>query len=203
MRKNSRPKLDQDFEKRSKHLQLLWKCCTAMASISFLLSGCLVIPIEFPLRPTQQQSPSGDRQPPNLTAQSDTIAQMEAKIRQRINEIRQERGLNSLQTNEPLAKVARAYSQQMAQKNFFSHTSPNGGTLTQRVSSVGISYRLVGENLFTSTNVPEPVSSAVQGWMDSSGHRENILRSGFTETGVGIWREGNTYYFTQLFMRPR
>ncbi len=201
MPKNSRRILDKNLQKSAKRRQLPWKYSTVAASISCLLSGCLVIPIEFSSHPTQPDPPSGNLQPPDITAQSATIAQMEAKIRQRINEIRQDHGLNQLQANEKLAHVARAYSQQMAEKNFFSHTSPNGGTLAQRVSSAGISYRLVGENLFKSTNAPEPVSLAVQGWMDSPGHRENILHPGFRETGVGIWRDGNTYYFTQLFMR--
>lgn len=201
MPKNSRRILDKILDKSSKRQQLTWKYWTVAASISYLLSGCLVIPIEFSSRPTQQQTPIGNLQPPDITAQSDTIAQMEAKIRQRINTIRQEYGLNQLQANEKLALVARAYSQQMAEKNFFSHTGPNGDTLAQRVRSAGISYRLVGENLFKSTNAPQPVSLAVEGWMDSPGHRENILRTGFSKTGVGIWRDGNTYYFTQLFMR--
>lgn len=158
---------------------------TAVAFVSFLLSGCLVIPIEISPRPTQQETPTNS-QAPDTTAQSDTIAQMEAKVRQQINQIRQERGLNQLQANEQLAQVARAYSQQMAEKNFFSHTGPEGSTPAQRVGSAGLSYRLVGENLFKSTNAPEPVSLSVQGWMDSPGHRENILRSGLVETGVGI-----------------
>lgn len=51
------------------------------------------------------------------------------------------------------------------------------------------------------TNLPQPVGDAVQGWMESQGHRENILRPEFRETGIGVWRTGNTYYFTQLFMQ--
>lgn len=200
MLKNSKQILDKELERNSQRRQQGVKVLTAVAFVSFLLSGCLVIPIKISPRPTQQETPINS-QAPDTTAQSDTIAQMEAKVRQQINQIRQERGLNQLQANEQLAQVARAYSQQMAEKNFFSHTGPEGSTPAQRVGSAGLSYRLVGENLFKSTNAPEPVSLSVQGWMDSPGHRENILRSGFVETGVGIWRDGNTYYFTQLFMR--
>jgi uncharacterized protein YkwD len=79
----------------------------------------------------------------------------------------------------------------------------DGSTLAQRVRAGGISYSVVGENLFKSINAPEPVPLAVKGWMNSPGHRENILRTEFTETGVGVWRKGNTYYITQLFMKPR
>ncbi|HBB31563.1 MAG TPA: CAP domain-containing protein [Cyanobacteria bacterium UBA8803] len=170
--------------------------------LSFLLFGCVVIPLEIAPPPTQPDRLTGDRPSPHRTAQSPTIAQMEATVRQRINAIRQENNLNQLQPNEKLAQVARDYSKLMAEKNFFSHTSPKGDGPAQRVELAGISYSLVGENLFTSTNAPDPVPLAVKGWMDSAGHRENILRPRFTQTGVGIWREDNTYYVTQLFLRP-
>lgn len=140
-------------------------------------------------------------QSPLTAVQSPTIAEMEAAIRQQINEIRTENNLNPLEHNERLAQVARQYSQRMAQENFFSHTGPNGDTPAQRVRDGGIIYLMVGENLFRSTNISNPVPAAVQGWMDSPGHRENILRSIFAETGVGIWREGNQYYITQMFLR--
>jgi uncharacterized protein YkwD len=89
----------------------------------------------------------------------------------------------------------------MAEKKFFSHTGADGSTLADRVRAGGISYWVVGENLYTSTNIPRPVPSAIEGWMNSPGHRENILRSVYAETGVGVWRIGNTYYITQLFLR--
>lgn len=146
--------------------------------------------------------PSADSSIPSNPVQSPQTAQMEVQIRQRINEIRQKQGLSELQANEKLAEVARRYSQQMAEQDFFSHTSPTGETPAQRVRSAGIVYMLVGENLFTSTNIPQPVNAAVEGWMDSPGHRENILRSQYRETGIGVWRNGETYYVTQLFLRP-
>lgn len=89
----------------------------------------------------------------------------------------------------------------MAEQNFFAHVGPQGDTLTDRVKSADIFYLMVGENLFTSTNIPQPVPAAVEGWMNSPGHRENILRPEYRETGIGVWKVGNTYYFTQLFMR--
>jgi len=138
---------------------------------------------------------------PSTPVQSPQTAQMEEQIRQRINEIRQTQGLAELQANEKLAEVARRYSQQMAEQDFFSHTGSSGDTPAQRVRSAGIVYNMVGENLFKSTNIPQPVGAAVEGWMDSPGHRENILRSQYRETGVGVWQDGETYYVTQLFLR--
>ncbi len=167
--------------------------------IALVLLGCE--PAKDFLPQLLQQDVPDKPQTPRAPVQSPAIARDEAEVRQRINEIRQERGLNQLRDNERLAQVARNYSQKMARKNFFSHTSPDGDTPAQRVRSAGIFYLVMGENLFKSTNVPKPVPLAVEGWMDSSGHRENILHPEYTQTGVGIWREGNTYYITQLFMR--
>jgi uncharacterized protein YkwD len=138
---------------------------------------------------------------PSTPTQSPETAEIEAQIQQQINAIRQEQGLTPLQPNDRLAEVARRYSQRMAEQEFFSHTAPEGDTPDQRVRSAGIVYVLVGENLFKGTNVPQPVEAAVEGWMDSPGHRQNILRSGYRETGIGVWRQGETYYVTQLFLR--
>lgn len=156
-----------------------------------------LIPVETPTQTPTQTSPS-----PEVTAQLPTHAQMEAAVREQINQVRLQNGLNALSNNEQLAQVARNYSQQMARDNFFSHTGSDGSTLAERVEAGGVRYRVVGENLFKSTNAPEPVPLAVEGWMESQGHRENILRPVFTETGIGVWQEGNTYYITQLFLRP-
>lgn len=193
--------IDKGLERAAKRRPPRWKSWATVVSVNCLVSGCLIIPIELPPRLTQGEAPTG-RQAPDTPAQSKTIAQMETRVRQRINEVRQEQGLEPLQANERLAKVARAYSQEMATKNFFSHVDPEGDGPAERVRAGGLSYRIVAENLFKSTNAPEPVPLAVKGWMASPGHRENILRGGVTETGVGVWREGDTYYITQLFMRP-
>lgn len=171
------------------------------AFIALIVAGCEPVTDFLPRLPGQDVPEKP--QLPNSVAQSPATARDEAQVRQRINEIRQQNGLNKLKNNEKLAQVARNYSQQMARENFFSHVSPGGSTLSQRVRAGGIFYWVVGENLFKSTNAPQPVPLAVKGWMDSPGHRANILRSEYAETGIGVWREGNTYYITQLFMRSQ
>jgi uncharacterized protein YkwD len=171
-------------------------------AIALLSSSCEQITDYLPPLP-QWPSPAGDRESasPRASAQTAATVEMETAVRQQINEIRQQNGLNPLQNNEKLAQVARNYSRQMAENNFFSHTGHDGSTLVDRVRSAGIVYWVVGENLFMCRNLPQPVTAAVEGWMDSPGHRENILRSVFSETGIGVWQVGNTYYFTQLFLR--
>ena len=173
---------------------------SAWVAVALILAGCDSVK-QFPLRLPQVNTRSSSQPTPRTKAQSPATAQMEAQVYQRINEIRQKQGLSKLRHNEKLAQVARNYSQQMAEKKFFSHTSPKGDTMVQRVKSAGIFYIMLGENLFMCTNAPQPVPLGVKGWMDSPGHRENILRPEYRETGIGVWRKGNSYYFTQLFMR--
>ncbi|KAF3885917.1 MULTISPECIES: CAP domain-containing protein [Nostocales] len=169
-------------------------------TLAFLIAGCEEAVEYLPPLP-KIEVPSGKPQKPAVLAQTSATANIEAAVRQDINQVRLKYGLKPLQNNEKLAEVARRYSRQMAEKNFFSHTGSDGSTLSQRARSGGIIYWVVGENLFKSTNIPRPVPVAVDGWMKSPGHRENILRPIFKETGVGVWKIGRTYYITQLFLR--
>lgn len=141
-------------------------------------------------------------QPPNTAAQSSSITQMETAVHKGINQQRQKHGLPPLKIDTTLSKVARDYSRRMSVEKFFSHYDAQGKSAADRVRAAGKTYSAVGENLFTSTNAPDPVAASVQGWMKSKGHRENILNKTFTHTGIGIWKNGNTYHFTQLFFRP-
>ena len=176
---------------------ILWIMGTAIA---LLATGCEEAVQYLPPLPIIETS-SNETRSPQQNAQSANNAKIEAAIRQGINQVRQENKLKPLQNNEKLAQVARNYSRQMAEQNFFSHTGPNGSTLEKRVRAGGIYYWVVGENLFKSKNISQPVSPAIDGWMKSPGHRDNILRPFFSETGVGVWKVGNSYYITQLFLR--
>lgn len=161
-------------------------------------TGCDQIRERFPQFPIFERPRSST--PPTPT-QSTTTAQIETTIYNQINQVRQRDGLSQLKNNDRLAAVARRYSQRMAEKNFFGHTDPDGTTVVDRVRAGQISYYVVGENLFKGTNVARPAPSAVAGWLKSPGHRENILRPVFAETGVGVWKKNNTYYITQLFLK--
>ncbi len=166
-----------------------------------ILPGCQsinqILPALSPPTTLAKQPPAAS----SVAAQSTATTQMEAQVLQQINAIRAKQGLGQLRSNEKLTQVARNYSRRMAEQNFFSHTSPAGDTMVQRVRSAGIFYVTIGENLFTCTNIPQPVPASVKGWMNSPGHRKNILRPEYQETGIGVWRRGDTYYFTQLFLR--
>ncbi|MBD2354027.1 CAP domain-containing protein [Tolypothrix sp. FACHB-123] len=169
-------------------------------AIALSLTGCEQAIEYLPPLPNIEIPSNQSPQSPQL-AQTPQTAQVESQIRQQINQVRQKNGLQPLQNNEKLAQVARKYSRQMIEENFFSHTGIDGSTLSQRVRAGNISYWIIGENLFRSKNISQPVSPAVEGWLESPGHRANILRPVFRETGVGVWRKGNTYVITQLFLR--
>lgn len=190
--------INKNKKSRQKLLRAAW---ILGLPIAISLSGCEPVG-DFLSRIPGNELTVTEQSESSVQPQSTDIEEMEAEIVRQINNIRQENDLNVLEDNDRLAQVARSYSRTMAQENFFSHTSPDGTTPAQRVGSAGILFRVVGENLFQSTNLPNPSERSVEGWMNSQGHRENILRSVYTQTGVGIWRDGNTYYITQLFMRP-
>lgn len=189
--------------------QQLFTYLAGAVFLSFLLSSCTVFSLDTSPRPTQEETPTreslaeGDSADYGITVQSDAIAQLEAKIHQRINEIRQQRGLNQLKINDNLAKLARSDSRKMAQSNFLSPLGIQGEPLEKRAQAAGFSFEHIAENFsfdkFTDTS--PSASSIVQKWMDDEGQRESILNSDFHETGIGIWREDDRYYISQIFIQ--
>jgi uncharacterized protein YkwD len=83
----------------------------------------------------------------------------------------------------------------MHDNRYFSHTSPVYGTPFQMTKSFGITYRSAGENIAHGQTSPQAVVNA---WMNSSGHRANILNASFTQIGVGYVADG--HYWTQMFI---
>ena len=130
-------------------------------------------------------------------------ARMEARVLDRVNKARADNGLAKLRADARLSDVAREYSCRMARDDVFSHTSPTGGTLRERIRAAGYHYTAAGENLAKTVNARYPIERAVQGWLKSEGHRNNIMSTEFTMTGVGICHRETTYYFTQIFLRPQ
>ncbi len=132
----------------------------------------------------------------NIPAVSDTVTAYEKEVIRLVNEERAKNGLGALTYNWELARVARIKSQDMHDNRYFSHTSPTYGTPFQMLKSFGIRYRSAGENIARGQRTPRAV---VDAWMNSAGHRANILNASFTEIGVGYAPDGN--YWTQMFIR--
>lgn len=131
----------------------------------------------------------------HIPTQDATVQSYEQEVIRLVNEIRAENGLPALTYNWELSRVARYKSQDMKDNRYFSHTSPVYGSPFQMMKSFGISYRTAGENIARGYATPQAV---VNGWMNSSGHRANILNASFTQIGVGYVAEGN--YWTQMFI---
>ena len=112
-----------------------------------------------------------------------------------MNEIRQQNGLKPLTENWELSRVARYKSQDMLDNRYFSHTSPTYGSPFQMIKAFGLSYRTAGENIAKGYASPQAV---VNCWMNSSGHRANILNVSYTQIGIGYVAQGN--YWTQMFV---
>ncbi|MBU3804301.1 MAG: serine protease [Candidatus Cellulosilyticum pullistercoris] len=119
----------------------------------------------------------------------------ENRVLELVNEERAKNGLSALQMDESVREVARVKSSDMSKNNYFSHTSPTYGTPFEMLKSYGISYKSAGENIAQGYTSPEAV---VNGWMNSSGHRANILNANYTHIGIGYEADGN--YWTQMFI---
>ena len=110
------------------------------------------------------------------------VTAFESEVVRLVNEIRVQYGLKPLTENWELSRVARYKSQDMADNGYFSHTSPTYGSPFQMMKAFGISYRAAGENIAYGQRSPQAV---VDAWMNSSGHRANILNASYTQIGVG------------------
>ncbi len=129
------------------------------------------------------------------TTTSDVSA-FEQEVVKLTNAERTKAGLTPFKTDDQLMAAAREKSQDMQSKNYFSHTSPTFGSPFDRMKALGISYKSAGENIAQGQRSPQEV---VQAWMDSPGHRANILNEKFTHIGVGYVKSGN--YWTQQFIQ--
>ncbi len=126
---------------------------------------------------------------------SSSTAAFEAEVVRLVNLERTKQGLSPLAQDWQLSRVARYKSQDMRDKGYFSHTSPTYGSPFDMMKSFGISYRTAGENIAKGYATPEAVVNA---WMNSPGHRANILSRSFTHIGVGYVASGD--YWTQMFV---
>lgn len=152
-------------------------------------------PQQAPEEASVQQNPSEQLSKKEQTAESTILSEYELEVVELTNVERQKHGLAPLQIDEALSKVARVKSEDMAKQNYFSHNSPTYGSPFDMMKQFGISYRTAGENIAMGQRSPQEVVNA---WMNSEGHRANILNSNFTHIGVGHASNGN--YWTQQFI---
>jgi uncharacterized protein YkwD len=131
---------------------------------------------------------------------SQEILQLELDAHDDVNAERTSRGLGALIMREDLRLVARAHSEDMVARDFFTHENPDGESPYDRMGAAGITYRSAAENIAWNS-YPNTVERAVDGWMNSEGHRTNILNGNYSHGGMGVASDGNGgYYFTQVFI---
>lgn len=133
----------------------------------------------------------------NEPTDHETTSQAEAVLNL-VNEERAKQGLKALTLSAKLTDIATMKSKDMADKGYFDHNSPTYGSPFQMLQDFGVHYSSAGENIAAGQKSPEEVMNA---WMNSSGHRANILNKSFTEIGIGYYQGGKYgVYWTQTFV---
>ena len=128
----------------------------------------------------------------------DHVKNVENEVLAIVNQERSKQGLKPLQMDWELERVARTKSQDMAAKGYFSHQSPTYGSPFDMMKQFGINYKSAGENIASGQRDPKEVMVA---WMNSTGHRANILKPEYTHIGVGYYHGGSYgHMWTQMFI---
>lgn len=154
-----------------------------------------------PIQLTQPTQPVAKEQPQQNTvatsAPAPSSVSYEERVAQLVNIERQKNGLQPLTFDKSISNVARLKSKDMADNNYFAHQSPRYGSAGDMLRNNGINWSAWGENIASGQRTPEAVVTA---WMNSEGHRANILSPNFGKIGIGYVTNSNgTPYWTQTF----
>ena len=175
------------------------------------------MPRRRPRAPTPAAAPAASAPsatPATSTGSTCNLADFRASVLARINQVRAS-GANCgadgnfgaappLTWNDKLTVAAEGHSQDMAAKNYFSHTSADGRTLADRVNATGYAWSSLGENIAAGYR---GVNAVMDGWITSPGHCANLMNAGFAEVGVvcvpGVAGDTFSTYWTMDLGRPR
>lgn len=156
---------------------------------ALLLAACGGVPLPAPF-PAPAPASGGGTAGGTMTASSET-----AEVARLVNEHRARIGCRALVWDGAAARAAQAHSDDMARRNYFSHTSPDGRSMVDRLRAQGATYRAIAENIALGQPNAREV---VRGWLSSAGHRRNIENCAYTHHGVGV----NAGRWTHLFYTP-
>jgi len=132
--------------------------------------------------------------------EADPLSKLEDEVIRLVNVEREKNGLPALEKNNEVCRVARTKSYDMIEKNYFSHSSPVYGSPFNMMEHHGLKFSAAAENIGMGQKTPAEI---MKSWMDSPGHRANILSKTVTQIGVGAGKTANgTLYWTQLFIKP-
>ena len=168
------------------------------APVAILLSLPAVRPAA--VRPRRVSTAAATAVGPSL----DQATNIEKRAFEVTNTARRANGLAPLAWSPELCQMARTFSEKMVRLGFFAHQSPDGSSLTDRARAAGIAhFRMLGENIAYNQGFDDPGAFAVERWMQSTGHRANILNLGFEQSAIGVFvAPDGTVYLTQEFFTP-
>lgn len=129
-------------------------------------------------------------------------SQYEAELLRLTNLERQKAGIAALRLSNQLNQAAQNHADDMAKNHYFNHTGLNGSQPSDRATAAGYNYSYIGENIAAGGSTP---AATIQQWMNSQGHRENILNSNYTEIGFGYSYSNSSqyrHYWVQVFGKP-
>ncbi len=173
-------------------------CCSV-----FVFGGIVIAPkLDATSLGNQQNQISPIRSISNIS-QNSHRGSFETELLKLTNLERQKAGLSPLKLSSQLTRAAQSHAVDMAKNNYFSHTGQNGSSMADRVKGIGYKYFAIGENIAAGKATPE---GTMRQWMNSSGHRANILNSKFTEIGFGYENAPNSryrHYWVQVFGTPQ
>lgn len=153
---------------------------------------------EIPNEPETPDNPEIPEKPENDgevdKEENETAGTYAEQILSLVNKYRAQSGLKALTLDKNLSAAAGIRAKEIVSS--FSHTRPNGSSCFTALSELGISYNGAGENIAYGQESAQEVMTA---WMNSQGHRENIMSSSFTKLGVGVYSSGGTLYWAQFF----
>ncbi len=150
---------------------------------------------EKPTKATTK-APVTEKTTETTTAAVNVDQSMAKQVLDLVNNARAQNGLSSLKLNGSLSAVAQKKAEDMKKNNYFSHTSPTYGSPFNMMKQAGISYKTAGENIAYGQKTAQEVFNA---WMNSSGHRQNILNKNYKEMGLGV-TSGGRMYWSQMFI---
>ncbi len=145
------------------------------------------------------ESGTGDSDAQKSEVTQAEMTQAEAVLKL-VNQERKKAGVPELTLSQKLTDIAYTKAKDMADKNYFSHQSPTYGSPFDMLKQFGVSYTYAGENIAAGQKTAEEVMNS---WMNSSGHKANILNKNYTQLGVGFYRGGQYgTEWVQLFIKP-
>jgi uncharacterized protein YkwD len=164
------------------------------------------VPTDTPIPPTATSAPPPTQTPAGCTYSGNSNYENQVVVL--INQERTDRGLSELTLNSSLRQAAQRHSKDMACNDFFSHTGSDGSSPFTRMIEAGYSYSWAAENIAASSSQSFSAQAVVNMWMNSTGHRNNILSENATHIGVGFRYAGDSNsqdfdaYYTANFGRP-